>query len=65
MKPGYQTTEFWTALAPIVASLTLKDGQNQDLLILCGACLVGLYIISRTFVKCKCMENSNDTTTNK
>jgi hypothetical protein len=24
MKPGYQTTEFWTAVAPIVGSLTVK-----------------------------------------
>lgn len=51
MKPGYQTTEFWTAVAPIVGSLTVKDAANQDLLIVCGACLAGLYIISRTLVK--------------
>lgn len=53
MKPGYQTTEFWTAVAPIVGSLTVKDAANQDLLIVCGACLAGLYIISRTLVKYK------------
>jgi hypothetical protein len=53
MKPGYQTTEFWTAVAPIVGSLTVKDGQNQDLLILCGAGLAALYIVSRTVVKYK------------
>jgi hypothetical protein len=53
MKPGYQTTEFWTAIAPIVGSLTVKDAANQDLLIICGAALAGLYIISRTLVKYK------------
>jgi hypothetical protein len=60
MKPGYQTTEFWTAVAPIVGSLTVKDAANQDLLIICGACLAGLYIISRTIVKYK--ENSKNET---
>ena len=53
MKPGYQTTEFWTAIAPVIGSLTVKDAANQELLTICGAALIGLYIISRTIVKYK------------
>ena len=60
MKPGYQTTEFWTAVAPIVGSLTVKDAQNQDLLIICGAVLAGLYIVSRTVVKYKEVNKNED-----
>lgn len=60
MKPGYQTTEFWSAIVPIVASLTLKEGANQGTLIICGTCLMGLYILSRTFVKWKGKEGTNN-----
>jgi hypothetical protein len=53
MKPGYQTTEFWVSLAPVLASLTNKDAANQELLTICAASLCGLYILSRTYVKIK------------
>lgn len=60
MKPGYQTTEFWVSLAPIAASLTNKEANNQELLTVCAAVLCALYIISRTFVKMK-ETNKNET----
>ena len=53
MKSGTQTTEFWTAVVPLAASLTQSDGQNQQLLIIVGGSLAALYIISRTLLKLK------------
>ena len=60
MKSGYQTTEFWTAVAPAIMAVTSKDGQNQDILILCATVLTALYIISRTIVKAKVSTNESN-----
>lgn len=51
MKDGYKTTEFWAAIAPIVGTLTMKDGVNQDMIIICATVLSGVYILSRTAIK--------------
>jgi len=56
IKPGTKTTEFWVALAPIflgVIESSKDDPETNRYLILAGAILGGIYIISRTIVKYK------------
>jgi hypothetical protein len=53
MKTGYKTTEFWAAVAPIVGMLTVKDGANQNTIIICASVLAGSYMLSRTALKWK------------
>ena len=55
-KPGTKTTEFWIALAPIAIGIvegSKNDPETNRYLILAGAILGGIYIISRTGVKWK------------
>lgn len=55
-KPGTKTTEFWIALAPIAIGIvegSKNDPETNRYLILAGAILGGIYIISRTVVKWK------------
>jgi len=55
-KPGTKTTEFWIALAPVLAGLIdgLKgDAANSKYVIVCGTLLGMTYIASRTLVKWK------------
>ena len=56
IKPGTKTTEFWVTLAPIflgVIESSKDDPETNRYLILAGAILGGIYIISRTIVKYK------------
>jgi hypothetical protein len=62
-KPGAKTTEFWVALAPVIAGLVegvKGDQETGRYLILCGTVLGGLYIISRTVVKFKASSNKEN-----
>jgi hypothetical protein len=55
-KPGTKTTEFWVALAPVAIGMvegSKNDPETNRYLILAGAILGGIYIISRTLVKWK------------
>lgn len=58
MKPGYKTTEFWTALGTAVASLVAVVFGNEDMSTTvesifagAGAVVVGAYAFSRAIVK--------------
>jgi hypothetical protein len=56
LKSGTKTTEFWVAIAPILIGIV--DGSKSDIetkkyLMLSGTILAGMYIVSRTIVKCK------------
>lgn len=56
VKPGTKTTEFWVAVAPVLAGMveSLKgDPINNRYMIVCGTVLGALYILSRTLVKWK------------
>lgn len=53
-KPGARTSEFWVALTPVAVGLvegSKNDPETNRYLIIAGAILGGLYIISRTVVK--------------
>jgi hypothetical protein len=53
-KEGTKTSEFWVTIIPAIAG-ALEAQSNPDkaqLLIICATVLCGLYIVSRTFVKC-------------
>ena len=55
-KPGTKTTEFWIAVAPVLAGLIdgLKgDASNSKYVIICGTALGVVYIASRTLIKWK------------
>jgi hypothetical protein len=53
-KSGVKTTEFWITVAPVLMGMIegRDDPQIIRYMIVCGSILGGLYIISRTFVKC-------------
>jgi hypothetical protein len=54
VKPGTKTTEFWVALAPVLAGLVegvRGDSENNRYLMVCGTVLGVFYISSRTLVK--------------
>ena len=55
-KSGIKTPEFWVTLSPILVSFIEGKNFNEEQLkymILAGSILGGLYIVSRTIVKCK------------
>jgi len=64
-KSGVKTTEFWVSLSPIIMSIIEGDNFDEEqskYMIVAGAILCGLYIISRTMVKCR---RNNATTIDK
>lgn len=52
MKPGYQTTEFFVAIAPVITAV-MTSGKDTDLFLIAAVLLGALYIASRTFIKWK------------
>lgn len=65
LKAGAKTSEFWVTLSPVLLALVESRNENNDpemvkTLILAGAILGGLYIISRTVVKWKCASKTEE-----
>ena len=62
-KPGIKTTEFWVTLSPILISFMEGKNFNEEqskYMIIAGAILGGLYIVSLTIGKCKQRDNNAD-----
>ena len=62
IKAGTKTSEFWITLSPAILAIVdsgKDDPEIKKYLIIAGAILGGIYIISRTMIKCK-FSNSGD-----
>lgn len=56
IKSGTKTSEFWITISPIILAIldnSKEDSEIKKYFIIAGAILGGLYIISRTVIKCK------------
>lgn len=54
MSEGIKTTEFWVSIAPAIMAYVQKDNvELSKYLLICATILGVAYITSRTWVKCK------------